>query len=51
MVVWWWCNGDGQRGNSRHCFSPVRSSGGHSHTAPKRDGQCCLFILQKGGGV
>ncbi|KAF5803899.1 hypothetical protein HanXRQr2_Chr06g0276841 [Helianthus annuus] len=51
MVVWWWCDGDGQRGNSRHCFSPVRSSGGHSHTAPKRDGQCCLFILQKGGGV
>ncbi|KAJ0583246.1 hypothetical protein HanRHA438_Chr05g0205321 [Helianthus annuus] len=44
MVVWWWCDGDGQRGARRHCFSPVRSSGGHSHIAPERDRQTVLFI-------
>ncbi|MFS8020980.1 hypothetical protein Hanom_Chr16g01422101 [Helianthus anomalus] len=48
MVVWW-CDVDGQSGVRRHCFSPVQSSGGHSHTAPERDRHCCLFILQKGG--
>ncbi|MFS8031728.1 hypothetical protein Hanom_Chr17g01549341 [Helianthus anomalus] len=44
MVVWWWCDDDGQRGDNRHCFSPVRSSGGHSHTAPERERRRVLFI-------
>ncbi|MFS8021688.1 hypothetical protein Hanom_Chr16g01430321 [Helianthus anomalus] len=44
MVLWWWCDGDSQRGARRHCFSPVRSSGGHRHRTGETDRQTVLFI-------